>query len=141
MQWYRLSRRGLLEGSAALGLAALLPPRLGPAQDASVLRVRSYSDLQVLDPAHRKAQPEGDIMRAIYTKLIDYAPGDVWQWRPTGAASIAAAGHHVHRRLRRDDRRGRQVQLRAHPARMRLEGNKGHDRETNTTTIRLSRQP
>jgi len=88
MQWYRLSRRGLLAGSATLGFAAAFHPRLGRAQDASVLRVRSYSDLQVLDPAHRKAQPEGDIMRAIYTKLIDYAPGDVWQWRPTGAASI-----------------------------------------------------
>ena len=88
MQWYRLSRRGLLAGSAALGLAAALRPRLGRAQAGGALRVRSYSDLQVLDPAHRKAQPEGDIMRAIYTKLIDYAPGDVWQWRPTGAASI-----------------------------------------------------
>ena len=88
MQWYRLSRRALLQGSAALGLAAAARPRLGRAQDAGVLRVRSYSDLQVLDPAHRKAQPEGDIMRAIYTKLIDYAPGDAWKWRPTGAAAI-----------------------------------------------------
>jgi peptide/nickel transport system substrate-binding protein len=69
-------------------MAAALRPRPGRAQDGGVLRVRSYSDLQVLDPAHRKAQPEGDIMRCIYTKLIDYAPGDAWQWRPTGAARI-----------------------------------------------------
>jgi peptide/nickel transport system substrate-binding protein len=88
MRWYRLSRRGLLRGGAALGLAGALRPRLGRAQDGGVLRVRSYSDLQVLDPAHRKAQPEGDIMRCIYTKLIDYQIGDSWGWRPTGAASI-----------------------------------------------------
>ena len=88
MQWFRLSRRALLQGTAALGLAAAARPRLGRAQDGSVLRVRSYSDLQVLDPAHRKAQPEGDIMRCIYTKLIDYEPGDEWEWRPTGAAAI-----------------------------------------------------
>ncbi len=88
MQWFRLSRRALLQGTAALGVAPALRPRLGRAQDGGVLRVRSYSDLQVLDPAHRKAQPEGDIMRCIYTKLIDYAPGDAWRWRPTGAAAI-----------------------------------------------------
>src|SRR5688500_11489761 len=88
MQWLRLSRRSLLQSAAALGALASARPRLGWAQDASVLRVRSYSDLQVLDPAHRKAQPEGDIMRCIYTKLIDYAPGDAWRWRPTGAAAI-----------------------------------------------------
>jgi uncharacterized protein (DUF1501 family) len=41
MQWYRLSRRGLLKGSAALGLAAALRPRAGRAQDGGVLRVRS----------------------------------------------------------------------------------------------------
>ena len=74
MQWFRLSRRALLQGTAALGLAAAARPRLARAQDAGVLRVRSYSDLQVLDPAHRKAQPEGDIMRCIYTKLIEYGP-------------------------------------------------------------------
>jgi len=88
MQWFRLSRRSLLQSSAALGFAAAARPRLGLAQSGGVLRVRSYSDLQVLDPAHRKAQPEGDIMRCIYTKLIDYKIGDVWGWRPTGAAAI-----------------------------------------------------
>ena len=88
MQWFRLSRRALLQGTAALGLGAAARPRLGRAREGGVLRVRSYSDLQVLDPAHRKAQPEGDIMRCIYTKLIDYQIGDQWGWRPTGAAAI-----------------------------------------------------
>ncbi len=92
MQWLRLSRRSLLQSAAALGALASARPRRGRAQDASVLRVRSYSDLQVLDPAHRKAQPEGDIMRCIYTKLIDYQTGDQWGWRPTGAAAIAQEG-------------------------------------------------
>ena len=92
MQWFRLSRRALLQGTAAFGLASAARPRFALAQDGGVLRVRSCSDLQVLDPAHRKAQPEGDIMRCIHTKLIDYAPGDAWQWRPTGAAAIEQEG-------------------------------------------------
>src|SRR5688572_21156148 len=92
MQWLRLSRRTLLQSAAALGALANAPPRRGRAQDAEVLRVRSYSDLQVLDPAHRKAQPEGDIMRCIFTKLIDYQTGNQWGWRPTGAAAIAQEG-------------------------------------------------
>jgi peptide/nickel transport system substrate-binding protein len=53
MQWHRLSRRSVLRGAAALGVAAAARPRAGRAQGAGVLRVRSYSDLQVLDPAHR----------------------------------------------------------------------------------------
>ncbi|MGH6944040.1 MAG: ABC transporter substrate-binding protein, partial [Geminicoccaceae bacterium] len=88
MQWYRLSRRSLLRAGGALGLACAVRPRTGRAQSDGVLRVRAYSDLQVLDPAHRKAQPEHDIMRAIYTKLIENKPGDTWAWRTTGAASI-----------------------------------------------------
>ncbi len=88
MQWFRLSRRRVLMSGAALGLAAAARPRFALAEAGGALRVRSYADLQVLDPAHRKSQPEGDIMRCIYTKLIDYKTGDEWGWRPTGAAAI-----------------------------------------------------
>ncbi len=89
MHWYRLTRREVLKATAALGLAASARPRVSLAQSGDgLLRVRSYSDLQVLDPAHRKAQPEGDILRCLHTKLIDYQTGDVWGWRKTGAAAI-----------------------------------------------------
>lgn len=84
----RLTRRQLLAGSAALGTAAALKPRFSLAQDGNVLRVRSYSDIQVMDPAYRLAQPEGDIMECIYTRLVSYKPGSEWGWELDGAESI-----------------------------------------------------
>ena len=35
-------------------------------QDGSVLTLRSYSDLQILDPAFRLSLPEEDIINSIY---------------------------------------------------------------------------
>ena len=58
-----LTRRQTRAISAA-GFAALVSPRIVRAQNATILRARSYSDIQVLDPAYRKAAPEDDIMNA-----------------------------------------------------------------------------
>ncbi|RMF36623.1 MAG: peptide ABC transporter substrate-binding protein, partial [Alphaproteobacteria bacterium] len=77
----RLSRRGLMGGAAAMGLAAALDPRFVRAQGGGVLRVRSYSDLQVLDPAFRLSAPEGDIMHCIFAGLVRPRPGDEWTWK------------------------------------------------------------
>ena len=71
-----------------LGAAAMVRPGVGHAEDVHVLRVRASADLQVLDPAHRKGQPEGDILRCLFTRLIEYRTGDEWDWRPAAAASI-----------------------------------------------------
>ena len=86
-----LSRRRLLQ-AAMLGAAAALPPRGGAAVDRRVLRVRASADLQVLDPAHRKGQPEGDILRCLLPRLIEYRTGDQWGWRLGAAAAIEQDG-------------------------------------------------
>jgi peptide/nickel transport system substrate-binding protein len=58
------------------------------AENGRVLRVRAAADLQVLDPAHRKGQPEGDILRCVFSRLIEYRTGDEWGWRLGAAAAI-----------------------------------------------------
>jgi len=88
MHCSRLSRRRLLQGAGALGAAAAVQSRVGVAENGRVLRVRGSADLQVLDPAHRKGQPEGDILRCLFTRLIEYRTGDQWGWRPAAAAAI-----------------------------------------------------
>lgn len=57
-------------------------------QDGTVLTVRSYSDLQILDPAFRLSAPEGDIIRAIFAGLVVNAPGDEWSWNPHAVETI-----------------------------------------------------
>ena len=83
-----VSRRGVLTAAGAVGVAGLFDPRIAWSQDGSVLRVRAYSDTQVLDPAFRLSAPEGDIMRAIYAGLVTNAPGDVWTWKAVAVESI-----------------------------------------------------
>ena len=61
-------------------------------QTGRVLRVRAAADLQVLDPAHRKAQAEGDILRCILPRLIEWRTGDTWGWRLGAAAAIEQDG-------------------------------------------------
>jgi ABC-type transport system substrate-binding protein len=77
---FHLSRRGVLKGAGALGAAGLVWPNMAISQDGRVLTVRSYSDLQVLDPAFRLSAPEGDIIREIFPSLVTNAAGDDWTW-------------------------------------------------------------
>ena len=84
---FPLSRRRVLQGMAA-GLTAGLTPRVALSQDGKILRVRSYSDIQNLDPAYRKAAPEDDIMRSIFVGLVGMKAGDEWAWELDGASSI-----------------------------------------------------
>jgi peptide/nickel transport system substrate-binding protein len=78
---FQFSRRGLLQGVGALGAASLMWPKMALSQDGRVLTVRSYSDLQVLDPAFRLSAPEGDIIREIFPGLITNTNGDEWTWQ------------------------------------------------------------
>ena len=83
-----MSRRQLLHAMTAAGLTSLAFPRLVRAQGSSILKARSYSEIQVLDPAYRKAAPEDDIMRCIFNGLVRRKPGDEWSWELDAAESI-----------------------------------------------------
>lgn len=85
---HRLTRRGVLASAGALGAASLVNPRVVWSQEGGVLKIRSYSDLQILDPAFRLSAPEGDIMRAIYAGLVTNTPGDTWTWKAVAVQSI-----------------------------------------------------
>ena len=63
-----------------------------------MLRIRSYSDLQVLDPLNRLAQPEGDIMDAIFANLVKAKPGETWDWQ-LDAAEVDRAGRRAPHRF------------------------------------------
>ena len=85
---FAVNRRQLFIGTGALGLSALVFPRGAAAAGGGILRVRSYGDLQILDPAHMLAAPELDIMNCIYSKLVAPKAGDEWGWEPSAVESI-----------------------------------------------------
>ena len=88
MAEFTFDRRRFLQASAALGVAAAAHPRFAEAAGEKVLRIRSYSDLQVLDPAFRLSAPEDDIFSACLPSLIEWKPGDKWEWELAAAESI-----------------------------------------------------
>lgn len=82
-----VSRRHLLGGVGAGFLASAVPIRVINADDKKTLVVRQPWDIATLDPAHQAN--EGDIMGAIYSKLISYAPSaDKWGWQLEAAESL-----------------------------------------------------
>jgi peptide/nickel transport system substrate-binding protein len=87
----KFTRRLLLQSIGGLA-AASARARLGAAREPNLLRVRAAADLQVLDPAHRKAQAEGDILRCIFPRLIEWRTGDEWGWRLGAAAAVEQDG-------------------------------------------------
>lgn len=88
MSGLSLSRRQMLAALAAAGLSPGFYHSAALAQQGKVLRVRSYADIQNLDPAFRKGAPEDDVMRNIFVGLADMTPGDEWKWRLDGAAKL-----------------------------------------------------
>ena len=95
MQWLSvaLGRRDFLKSGAALGLAGALPMGISgrAAADDNTLRVRSYGDMQSIDPALSKGVFDEEIHAAIYNKLIQYTPGREWGWQLDAAAMIEQA--------------------------------------------------
>ncbi|MEM6740711.1 MAG: ABC transporter substrate-binding protein [Pseudomonadota bacterium] len=83
-----VSRRSLLAGAGAFGAASLSLPNMAVSQDGRVLTVRSYSDLQILDPAFRLSLPEDDIIRSIFAPLVVPMSGSEWGWKPIAVESI-----------------------------------------------------
>ncbi|EDZ44943.1 dipeptide ABC transporter, periplasmic dipeptide-binding protein [Rhodobacterales bacterium Y4I] len=93
IEWTKtaLGRRGFLQGATALGAAAVLPAGLGSRAleaEGGTLRVRSYGDMQIINPAFSKGVIYQDIHAAIYNKLIQYKPGREWDWQMDAAAMI-----------------------------------------------------
>ena len=79
---FALTRRSLLASAGAFGAASAIYPQVAWSQDGNILKVRSYSDIQLLDPAFRLSAPEGDIISAIFAGLATYPAGDEWGWQP-----------------------------------------------------------
>src|SRR4051794_20093230 len=79
-------RRSVIEGG--LGLTALALSRPGQAQTPVVLRLRSYADIQVIDPGFTRASPEGDISRCLFRSLVAFEPGTAWKWTMDAAQTI-----------------------------------------------------
>ena len=88
MQPLTTTRRRFLAGSASLGAAALMHPRIAISAEGSVLKLRSYSVFQVLDPAFMLAAPEEWIAGAIFNKLVAFKPGSNWETKLDAAESI-----------------------------------------------------
>lgn len=82
-----LSRRQALQGLSALGLSAAAPAASFAAGNKT-LRVRSYADLQVLDPLGWVSQPDIDITCCCLSKLVSHKPGTTWAWGLDAAQSI-----------------------------------------------------
>ncbi len=85
MNQVRMTRRSFLAAMGAFSAAAMAAPRFAVSQDGKVLTLRSYSDLQILDPAYRLSLPEDDIIRSIFAPLVVPQAGDVWGWKMIAA--------------------------------------------------------
>jgi peptide/nickel transport system substrate-binding protein len=88
MSGQSLNRRQILAAMAAAGLSPAFYQKAALSADGKILRVRSYADIQNLDPAFRKGAPEDDVMRNIFIGLADMTPGDTWQWKKDGASRL-----------------------------------------------------
>ncbi len=75
-----IPRRSFLKGVAATGLAAASMPisRAVWAQQGKVLVVRSYADIETLDPGFYQNAYNVDVMNCLYSKLVHYKPGHEW---------------------------------------------------------------
>lgn len=82
------TRRTLLGAAGTFGLASMIGPRMAWSQDGGILKVRCYSDIQVMDPAYRVSAPEADIIDCIFTGLVTRISGDVWDWKLGAATRI-----------------------------------------------------
>ncbi len=85
---FTFPRRSFLAAAGAFGAASVALPGMAISADKKVLTVRSYSDLQILDPAFWVSIPEGDIIRSIFAPLVVVEPGDEWSWKGVAVEKI-----------------------------------------------------
>src|SRR5688500_13686526 len=88
MSQFLMNRRQVLGGTVTIGSALMMGPRWSWGAEGKVLRVRSYGDLQVLDPINRRAAPEDHITSCTFHNLIKWKPGDRWEWELDAAETI-----------------------------------------------------
>lgn len=74
--------------SAALLASPLTLPQVVWSAGKKILRIRLYSDIQVLDPAFALSKNEDIVNGCIENKLISFKPGNKWEWRPEAAEYI-----------------------------------------------------
>jgi peptide/nickel transport system substrate-binding protein len=88
MRVVSFTRRTFLTTSIGASLSALAPAT-ARAQSQKILRVRTYGDINSLDPAHLvSTESDGNIAYSIYSNLITYEPSETWKWRLDAAESI-----------------------------------------------------
>ena len=83
-----VNRRRFLQGSAGLGAAGLVAPRIAWAQDGGRLIGRTYTTIDSFDPAFYTGLPEEEIGHLIYEKLIHYTAGREWTTHHQAALSM-----------------------------------------------------
>lgn len=83
-----LSRREFLGTTAAGLVAATALRRPADAADPKVLKIRAYTNYEILDPAYHLGAPESDIMDALFLGLVTLKPGTTWDWERDAAVSI-----------------------------------------------------
>ena len=99
-------RRRFLQAGAGLG-AGILANGMPLSQavwaaGGKVLRARSYSDIDKLDPGFYQNAYNVDVMNCIYSKLIRYVPGEKWGWELESAEKIEQIDPtHIRFRLKR----------------------------------------
>ena len=91
LDWMPLTRRGVLRGAAALGVAAAVKPRVAWSAEGNVLRFRRTTDLQTLDPGVAWSD-DAETSLSLFPGLIrfkpTYEPGQKWEWELDAATSI-----------------------------------------------------
>jgi peptide/nickel transport system substrate-binding protein len=90
-----MTRRQFLATTCAAGAVAALRPSISYSQSNKVLRVRSNSDIQDIDPVNPAAAADQDVMMAVFNKLVSYKPlygnesADAgWGWELEAATSV-----------------------------------------------------
>ena len=81
-----LTRRQLFAGAAALSAGAMFP--IAAWADGSRLNVRAYLEPDDYDPLDASGFLEELLYGCIYRKLIQYVPGEEWDWQLDLAESI-----------------------------------------------------
>ena len=90
-----ITRRQFLAAVGSTGVAAVSHPSLTWASSEKVLRVRSNSDIQGIDPLNPAAGADQDVMMAVFNKLVAYKPilgsgsaSGGWDWQLEAATSV-----------------------------------------------------
>lgn len=87
-----LGRRRFLQAGIGVGAGIMahgMPlSRAIWAQTGTVLRARSYADINKLDPGFYQNAYNVDVMNCIYSKLTRYTPGAEWGWELEAAELV-----------------------------------------------------